>query len=318
MGPIAVRELARVARSLARRTTSDYAPGAPQTKWENAENRKGGLDTGRLVEVIRENGLDAHHDAILATARPAIYVQLGAREQGSAGQSRVGGAPDLPDSIPWPVHPTRGRARSFILQINLAELPDFPENPLPRGGMLYLFVGESEDDADQLIVYRGDEPLRPRHPAPDTEFVTDWYENLVPHRLEFSLGVDVPRWGTRDFFALVRAIGQDAEEALGDLGDSLAAGAACKLLGHASGIGHDPRELAYMVRELDLSLEQDYAQRARLDPGAAARWTNLLEVRSRYAVGLFFGDAGFLQVLVHEDDLRRQDFSRVWVNFESS
>lgn len=276
------------------------------------------MDTGRLVEVIREHGLDAHLDAILATARPAIYVRLGTREQGSPGQSRVGGVPDLPDAIAWPLDPVRGRARSFILQINLAELPHGPENPLPRGGMLYLFVGESEDDAEQLIVYRGDEPLRPRHPAPGTEFVTDWYENLLPHRLEFSLGLDVPRWATRDFFALVRAIGRDAEEALGEVGDSLAAGAAGKLLGHVSGIGHDPRELAHMVRDLDLSLERDYAQRARLAPGAAAGWTNLLEVRSRHAAGLFFGDAGFLQVLVPEPDLRRQDFSRAWVNYESS
>lgn len=277
------------------------------------------MDTGRLEEAIREHGLEAHREAILATARPAVYLRLGEAGQGDVGQSRMGGIPDLPDSLPWPVDPLLGRLRSFLVQINLAQVPDFADNPLPRNGMLYVFADENEDRADQLIVHTGDEPLRPRPPAPDAQFVTDWYDDLVPHRLTLVLGADVPRWATDDYQALIEAVGDD-DFALDDLAGTLSGGQgrAGKLLGHASGIGHDPREDAYVVREVNAEWLYNYEQRGTLDMSGAARWTNLLEVESVQAVNLLIGDAGYLQVLAHEDDLRRHDFSRVYVSMESS
>lgn len=273
-----------------------------------------------LEGLIREHGLEAHRDAIVAAARPAIYLRLGEAGQGAAGQSRIGGIPDLPDSLPWPTDPLLGRPLAFLLQINLAEPPAFPDNPLPAGGMLYLFADENEDRAEQLILYRGDEPVRPRQPPADAEFVTDWYDGLVPHRLSFHPGPDIPRWATEDFYALLQATGdeEDEEDVMGDLGRALSDGAVGKLLGHASGIGHDPREDAYVVREENPAWLYDYERRRTLNMARAARWTNLLEVDTTDAAGLMFGDAGYLQVLVHAGDLARQDFSRVYVNLQSS
>ena len=276
------------------------------------------MDLRRLEDAIGEYGLDAYRDAILATVRPAIYLGLGEAGQGSVGQSRIGGFPDLPDSIPWPEDPVLGRLRSFILQINLAELPAFPENPLPRAGMLYLFLDENEDDADQLVLYTGGEPLRPRQPEADAQFITDWYDDLAAHRLTFELGPDIPRWATEDYYALIEAGIDDEEDALGDVGRALSDGSVGKLLGHAGGIGHDPREDAYVVREVNAEWLYDYARRGELDMAGAARWTNLLTVDSIDEAGLMFGDVGYLQLLVHEDDLRREELSRVYVNLESS
>lgn len=280
------------------------------------------MDLERLEAAIRDHGLEAHRDAILATVRPAIYLDLGAAGQGEPGDSRIGGIPNLPDSIPWPVDPLLGRLRPFLLQINFAELPSFAANPLPRNGMLYLFADENEDHADQVVVYPGPEPLRPRPPAPDAEFVTDWYDGLVPHRLTFALGPDIPRWATGEYYALVAALGEgreeENEEALEGLDRAIESGSAGKLLGHAAGIGYDPREDAYVVREVNAGWRYDYERRRGLDMAGAERWTNLLVVPSMDEVNLMFGDAGYLQVLTHVDDLRRQDFSRVWVNLESS
>ncbi|HEX6039070.1 YwqG family protein [Longimicrobium sp.] len=280
------------------------------------------MDTGRLEDAIRAAGLDAHRDTILSAVRPAIYIGLGAAGQGGVGQSRIGGLPDLPDSIPWPVDPTLGRLRSFLLQIRLAELPPFPENPLPSRGMLYLFADENEDHADQLLVYTGDEPLRPRRPPEGAELITDWYDDLAPHGLVFDLGADLPRWATRDYYALVEAIADGdedgAEETMEALGWALGGGHAGKLLGHAAGIGYDPREDAYVMREVNPAWRYAYDRRRTLDMAGAARWTHLLTVDSVDEVNLMFGDAGYLQVLAHEDDLRRGDFSRVWLNLESS
>lgn len=278
------------------------------------------MDLEALEELIRDYGLEAHREAILATARPAIYLRLGEAGQGAAGQSRIGGIPDLPDSLPWPVDPRLGRHLSFLLQINLAQLPAFPGSPLPAAGMLYLFADENEDRAEQIVLYRGSEPLRPRQPAPGTAFVTDWFDDLVPHRLLFDLEADIPRWATEDFYALLQSLGDadDEQDALGDLGSALSESAVGKLLGHASGIGHDAREDAYVVREENPAWLYDYEKRRTLDMSRAARWTNLLEVDSTRAVNLMIGDAGYLQVLVHADDLARQDLSRVYVDLQSS
>jgi hypothetical protein len=150
------------------------------------------------------------------------------------------------------------------------------------------------------------------------QFITDWYDDLPPHRLQFQLAADVPRWATTDFYALNKAIGEDDEDAPSDLGSAISDGATGKLMGHSSGIGFDPREDAYVVREENREWLYDYARRGALDMSRAASWHNLLEVVSTYALNLAFGDAGYLQVLAHADDLRRHDFSRVYVNLQSS
>ena len=123
------------------------------------------------------------------------------------------------------------------------------------------------------------------------------------------------RWATNDFYALVEHID---EEKLDDIGRALSKNSIGKLLGHVSGIGHDPREGAYIVREVNPDWLYNYEQRRTLDMTPAKNWQNLLMVDSSNSVNLMFGDAGYLQVLVHAEDLKRQDFSRVYLNLESS
>ncbi|MBR8839977.1 MAG: DUF1963 domain-containing protein [Stigonema ocellatum SAG 48.90 = DSM 106950] len=248
--------------------------------------------------------------------RPAIFMKLGQAELGHKGQSRIGGVPDLPKSIPWPKDVLLGRYFCFLLQINLAQLPTFSENPFPKQGMLYLFTTD-ENNAEQIVFYDGSEPLQPAHLPEDALFITDWYENLVAHRLEFDLFLDIPRCATDDFYALCERLKLD-ELKFGDLGTTLSKNSIGKLLGHVSGIDHDPRKDAYVVREVNPEWLYNYEQRRTLDMTRAQNWHNLLEVESSISVELTFGDAGYLQILIHSEDLKRQDFSRVYVNLESS
>ena len=272
----------------------------------------------QLTMLIHEHGLSEHQDDILTSVRPAIFMKLGQAELGQKGQSRIGGVPDLPKSIPWPKDALLNRYLCFLLQINLAQLPTFSENPFPKQGILYLFTtDENEINAEQVMFYDGSEPLQPARLPEDALFITDWYENLVAHRLEFDLFPDIPRWATNDFYALCERLKLD-ELKLDDLGRTLSENTVGKLLGHVSGIGHDPREDAYVVREVNPEWLYNYEQHRTLDMTRAQNWHNLLEVESSISVDLTFGDAGYLQVLVHGEDLKRQDFSRVYVNLESS
>ncbi len=271
-----------------------------------------------LTTLIHEYGLSAHQNDIVSSVRPAIFLRLGAAEPGQTGQSRIGGDPDLPVSLPWPKSALLDTYLSFILQINLAEAPTFQGSPLGTAGMLYLFADEAEDSAEQVVLYAGNEPLQPARLPEDASSTLDWYEHLVAHRLAFELAADIPRWATEDYRALAERLGMDGEEKLGDVGTALSKDTVGKLLGHASGIGHDPREDAYVVREVNPEWLYNYKQRGALDMSRAKNWHNLLEVDSSRAVGLMFGDAGYLQVLIHGEDLQRRDFSRVYVNLESS
>jgi uncharacterized protein YwqG len=281
-----------------------------------------------LITMIKKHGLEQHQQTILATARPAISINLGKKGQGKVGQSRMGGYPDLPASLPWPTDPLLGNALCFILQLNLAELPTFSENPLPTKGMLYLFLDEDEDHAQQLIIYLGDEPLKLTQLPKDTDFITDWYEDLIAHRLTFSLFADLPRWASSDHSELAERINIeiDGEDALSKVINSLLVNSDSytgrdgigKLLGHVSGIGHDPREDAYVVREVNPEWLYNYKEREKLDMAKAKHWQNLLEFHSEDKVNLMFGDAGYLQILIQENDLEKRDFSRVYVNLESS
>ncbi|MHC5748977.1 MAG: DUF1963 domain-containing protein, partial [Nostoc sp.] len=111
-----------------------------------------------------------------------------------------------------------------------------------------------------------------------------------------------------DFERLCARLNLD-ELKLNDLGRTLSENSVGKLLGHVSGIGHDPREDAYIVREVNPEWLYNYEQRQTLDMTRAQNWHNLLEVDSSRAVDLMFSDAGYLQVLIYGEDLKHLDFS---------
>jgi hypothetical protein len=271
----------------------------------------------QLSTLIDKLNLSEHREEIFKTIRPAISISLRQVGQGEIGQSRIGGIPDLPASIPWLKDSINGEYLCFILQINFKDLPTFPETPFPQQGMLYLFANDGENNPEQLIFYNGKEPLQPVTLPQDNLFITDWYEDLVAHCLEFHHILDIPRWATEDYYELCDRLNLD-EEKLADLGTSLSQNSIGKLLGHVSGIGHDPRKDAYIVREIDPELLYNYERHGSLDLTQVQNWCNLLELDSDDSVNLMFGDAGYLQVLIQQQKLQQLDFSSVYVNLESS
>jgi hypothetical protein len=90
-----------------------------------------------------------------------------------------------------------------------------------------------------------------------------------------------------------------------------------KLLGHASGIGNDPREDAHIVREVNPKWLHEYSERARLDMSGARRWRNFLMIDSCMQIDLHIWDAGYMQVLMHQADLAALDFSRTYAAISS-
>ncbi len=69
------------------------------------------------------------------TSKPTYLIELAGKEDYSkVGNSRLGGVPDLPSDINYPVVTEYGQVKHyvFIAQINLSEIPSNLENILPE------------------------------------------------------------------------------------------------------------------------------------------------------------------------------------------
>ena len=91
-----------------------------------------------------------------------------------------------------------------------------------------------------------------------------------------------------------------------------------RLLGYAAGIGSDPREDAYVVREVNPDWLYEYGKRATLDMSQAHHWQHLLTIYSVLEIDLCIWDAGYLQVLIKDSDLTTLNFGRIYMAVESS
>jgi predicted DNA-binding protein (MmcQ/YjbR family) len=94
--------------------------------------------TELLGELIAALGLSSRRDQILGLGVQAFLLKAaaaGSAEVGT-GSSRLGGLPDLPPGVTWPVHGA-GKPLTFLAQFNLADLP--AGSPLPSSGLLSFF-----------------------------------------------------------------------------------------------------------------------------------------------------------------------------------
>ena len=104
--------------------------------------------------------MDAKVAAMLEERRePAIW--LGYAEE-PVSRSRLGGLPDLPEEVDWPLHLVTNQPLHFLAQIDLSALPatPLPDCPykasLPRDGMLYIFADIDEEMTFDEEIIRAD------------------------------------------------------------------------------------------------------------------------------------------------------------------
>ena len=273
-----------------------------------------------LRQSIVSAGLESHAEAMIAQALPAVDLILDGASEGEVGECRFGGVPDLPPLMAWP-RTTDGRAFVFLLQLNLAQAPAFENSPLPSRGMMWVFVGLDEPATDvehRIIVWQGDEELRPALRPPIEESANDNYEDMAPQRLRLELRADLPHYSTR-YGGLEDEMSEEEQEAYDQL-LRRAKNRIGHLLGHVRGVGSDPREDAFIVREVGSKFLYSYEKQKALDMSRAQFWRNLLHLSSFRADNLDFcvWDAGFLNFLIHQDDLQKFDLGRLYAEVASS
>ena len=275
-----------------------------------------------LLQPLRAHiaaaGLQNYETALVDAARIAVEIELDGASENVIGESRFGGTPDVPADWNWPENED-GEKLAFLLQINLSELPVFAENPLPARGLLSFFLGidEPATDVGNHIFLFEDDTLQTAIVPDEDEFADDAYLDLPARGLKFSLRADVPHWATDDWEVLAQEMESEEQDAFNDLAHR-SANVIGQLLGQVSGIGHDPRGDALIVRELNADWLYDYQKRRELDFSAQTNWQNLLSLDSIMELDFTIWDAGFLNFLIHRDDLAKRDFARVYAAVESS
>jgi uncharacterized protein YwqG len=268
---------------------------------------------------MKEIGLERLAAPILARTRPSLRLTVG--EPSAQPVSRLGGQPNLPKDIPWPVWQEE-QPLSFIAQFHLAELPAVRGLALPRSGSLFFFydsdalpTGYDPEEKSGAQVFYSASPLA-------ANGARTWHRDLDPEfRYEgFALSafpeISLPEMD-HEFMNEYQVTGEEfrayfefAPLAYGEH----------RMGGNAVPInGGDPRLHAQLVSHgINCGYVDGYDEGRRLGLEAgAADWLLLLQLDSGgECAGMYWNEGGRIYFMIHKDDLRRRRFQNVHLTLQ--
>lgn len=204
------------------------------------------------------------------------------------GCSRMGGFPDLVDETQLPR--TDEGIWIYLFQLNLADIAELNQY-LPRAGLLSFFVKSLEDFQCKVTYLPENSELKtirfdPNELIDDQDDYTD-----RPFRVVFSNSTSIPYLVHEGIdLAKFEPIHNELETAG----------------------NHCLNAYTYTQHE------SPETQAANQLGGTPNEWVPLLKLGHDMKVGFCFWDAGTLTFTIHQEDLRRHDFSNVVVTLESS
>jgi len=276
-----------------------------------------------------------------AVQKNAIKLDFGADpEPGEAGQSRLGGRPDVPRDFEWPRFQDKdddsadaNRPLTFLAQVNLADATRYDtEGLLPTAGVLSFFYemetqewGFDPRDKGSARVFFFEDPATLR-PASVPDDLDDWFPD--GQAISYRNMVDLPAWlgftelpeevrrtnplpgpltdiEWEDYDAMREEYGAPSE------GDDAVT---TKLLGHPDVVQNPMEAECEMVTRgmADGAEGEEISQELRDDIEKASRdWTLLFQMGTDS--GLEFGDVGHINYWIKKQDLARRDFDKAWL-----
>ncbi|MEA3213110.1 MAG: hypothetical protein QOE70_6167 [Chthoniobacter sp.] len=245
---------------------------------------------------------------IQQSASPCIAVSVIPDGDVAFAGSKIGGAAALPAAFQWPRY--KGKSLEFLLQLNLAELPNGVGFGLPGHGLLSFFYDLQERPWTPEIggafrvVYTPDEATLIATPAPEN------VRSLGEASLAFRAGLSLPYFSSTalgDFQERIQAgIGRvpsddemdDFAEAYGDycrevshFDDPNPDGGPHRMFGH-------PENIQDEMRAWD------------------SEWVMLFQVASDDTIDLQWGDSGMLYFWITKADLAATRFDRVTLTLQ--
>jgi uncharacterized protein YwqG len=270
-------------------------------------------------DAIAGGTLADKSDELLSLARPCIELRTTrvAKEDLPLGASRIGGAPDLPPDVAWPLW--KDQPQSFIAQFDLREVREMPAAQLlPPGGWLLFFYSARQDtwgfdpsDRESWTVVHAPDDAELRRVDPPATIPDGGV--FAPCRVAMVESYSMPPWESKHIEGLALS---DAEiDQYCDVLESVLPESGHQLLGHPDQIQGD------MTLECQLVTNGLYTGDSTgwSDPKAEelfrgwADWQLLLQVASDDTAAMMWGDAGFLYYWIRKPDLATHDFDRSWM-----
>jgi len=261
-----------------------------------------------LLRRLREGGLTADRDAVMALALPTLTFQAepAAEEDIAVGVTKFGGRPDLPAGTLWP-RCDRGPLE-FLVQLDMAEFQDTcVGRSLPPGGLLSFFMYHNysddeygngrdwppEDTGGLCVIHTLDTSALARLDPPD-ELSADRGRPRKPCRVTFREGLDLP----------------DPPDSESDLASERYAVALARLQqvpapSSAPAPDQSRRDWHQLLGHSHVTVLCD-------DPTPGPQWRQLIGLASDDALGWGWGDGHRLFWYVKSDDLSRGRFGNTW------
>lgn len=155
----------------------------------------------KLERIVRENQFEHAVDYLKESVRQGIRLSKKKIETyNEIGSSRIGGDPDLPASVEWPVD-SGGTPMTFLAQLRLSELTHQDEEALlPVKGILYFFVGVDEPayGIEHKVIYLPEDKLQEAKRLRSPE-VTALEGEFTGYRVSARSTMEPPNYGYVDY-----------------------------------------------------------------------------------------------------------------------
>ncbi|MFV0298894.1 MAG: YwqG family protein [Hyphomicrobiaceae bacterium] len=247
-----------------------------------------------LPEILRP-----HSASIAATMLPVLGACIFNTPPSAPTSSQLGGIPWWPNGMDWPMD-QGGSPLSFLIQVNLEELPPWPQ--LPAKGMLQFFIGTNDlmganpDDCSKptgfACIYHPDISIGMASDIaafmPSDSIFTPLDDPEKSLELVFEPGQMLMDPTDYRFVTTLADVAEDDEllEAYAEWITNEAAAPALRIGGYPSFTQYDPRAEDDTLGDV-----------------------SLLTIDS--TPGILWGDSGTAQFLMRQDDLEQVEFSRV-------
>jgi hypothetical protein len=235
-------------------------------------------------------------DLLTAAGAPSVML-AGAAEPAF---SKIGGAPELPGDLDWPVG--KKGPRIFLAQLDLAEVKGWggPEW-LPSSGRIYAFADDERGGfADHVVILasaqapQATSSLVPPKAFPERRVTGRAYTSFPSPEWLGVDGVEGEQEGLDEFVIEPEPVGREGMHRVG--------GFPGEIQGGRMGV-----ECEYLSR----SLKPSYAEPIPDDIEEATQsWRMLLQIDSDRDLKMNWWDSGRFYIFVREEDARAGDFSK--------
>jgi uncharacterized protein YwqG len=282
------------------------------------------MDIETVRQVFIQAGLKRLTKDTDALAKPSIRLNATPVDDEATlatGTSRLGGLPDLPPGLAWPVW--QGLPQAFIAQINLQEVHSSDvEQALPAHGLLWFFYdarqetyGDDPANRGGWSVFYSEKPEQLQHAAAPKDLPAEslFKAASLSGSSEITLS-QVPAQEIAHF-----DWSDEEQEQYDDLLFSMVPPEKRpfrhRLLGNPDLIQDDLRLQSQLVSHGSTGDEDD-PETKKLEAGAS-EWRLLLQVDTDERIGMRWASSGMLYYSITATDLKAQRFDNTWLILQS-